>query len=186
MKKKILTLGLVAALSATAAIGGTLAYFTDTATPVNNVFTVGNVKIKIEEDNWVEANAKDVYPGQTLAKDPKVKNTGKNICFIRAKIVNLDQFGTGKEITVDEIGAGWEYNAADGYYYWTAAVDKDSVTGCLFNSITMPTSLDGKEGDAKPITIEAQAVQAQGFSGTTMDAATLQTWFETCFGTGNN
>ena len=64
MKKKILTLGLVAALSATAAIGGTLAYFTDTAEKVDNVFTVGNVKIQIAEENWNAENAKNVYPGQ--------------------------------------------------------------------------------------------------------------------------
>ena len=184
MKKKILTLGLVAALSATAAIGGTLAYFTDTAEKVDNVFTVGNVKIQIAEEHWNAENAKDVFPGQTLAKDPKVKNKGNNSCFIRAKISNLDQFGTGKEITVDAIGTGWEYK--DGYYYWTAVVEKDSETGCLFNSITMPTSLDGKETEVKPITIEAEAVQAQGFSGATMDAATLETWFGTCFGTSNN
>ena len=184
MKKKILTLGLVAALSATAAIGGTLAYFTDT-TDAKNTFTVGNVKIEIEEEHWVAKDAEDVFPGQTLAKDPKVKNTGNNSCFIRAKISNLDQFGTDKQITVDAIGTGWEYNAADDYYYWTAVVDKDDETGCLFNFITMPTGLDGKETDVKPITIDAEAVQAQGFSGT-MNAATLQTWFETCFGTGNN
>ena len=184
MKKKILTLGLVAALSATAAIGGTLAYFTDTAAPVENVFTVGNVKIAIEEKNWNAENAKNVFPGQTLAKDPKVKNTGNNSCFIRAKISNLDQFGDGKEITVDAIGDSWEYK--DGYYYWTEVVEKDGATGCLFNSITMPTSLDGSEQEVKPITIEAEAVQAQGFSGATMDAATLKTWFETCFGTSNN
>lgn len=184
MKKKILTLGLVAALSATAAIGGTLAYFTDTAAPVENVFTVGNVKIQIAEEHWNADNAKDVYPGQTLAKDPKVKNTGNNSCFIRAKISNLDQFGTGKEITMDALGRGWEYK--DGYYYWTAVVDKGGETACLFNSITMPTTLDGSEQNVQPITIEAEAVQAQGFSGTTMDAATLKTWFETCFGTSNN
>ncbi len=185
MKKKILTLGLVAALSATAAIGGTLAYFTDTAEKVDNVFTVGNVKIQIEEEHWKPAEANDVFPGQTLTKDPKVKNKGNNSCFIRAKISNLGQFGTGKEIKVDAIGNGWEYNTADDYYYWTAVVNKDGETDCLFNSITMPTSLDGKETEVKPITIEAEAVQSQGFSGT-MDATTLQTWFETCFGTGNN
>ena len=184
MKKKILTLGLVAALSATAAIGGTLAYFTDTAEKVDNVFTVGNVKIQIAEENWNAENAKNVYPGQILEKDPKVKNTGNNRCSIRAKISNLDQFGTGKEIRMDALGRGWEYK--NGYYYWTAVVEKGGETACLFNSITMPETLDGSEQNVKPITIEAEAVQAQGFNGVTMDAATLETWFTTCFGTVNN
>lgn len=48
MKKKILAMCLVAALAATAIIGGTLAYFTDTDTE-DNVFTVGNVKIELIE-----------------------------------------------------------------------------------------------------------------------------------------
>ena len=50
----------------------------------------------------------------------------------------------------------------------------------------MPETLDGSEQNVKPITIEAEAVQAQGFNGVTMDAATLETWFTTCFGTVNN
>ena len=48
MKKKILALCLVVALAATAVIGGTLAYFTDTD-KADNVFTVGGVKIDLIE-----------------------------------------------------------------------------------------------------------------------------------------
>ena len=44
MKKKILTLCLVVALAATAIVGGTLAYFSDTDA-AKNVMTTGNVKI---------------------------------------------------------------------------------------------------------------------------------------------
>lgn len=48
MRKKILVLCLVVALAATAVIGGTLAYFTDTDTE-DNVFTVGGVRIDLIE-----------------------------------------------------------------------------------------------------------------------------------------
>lgn len=51
MKKKILALCLVIALAATAIIGGTLAYFTDTK-DVTNTFTVGNVSIKLIESTY--------------------------------------------------------------------------------------------------------------------------------------
>lgn len=51
MKKKILALCLVLALSATAIIGGTLAYFTDKDEAVNT-FTVGNVKIQLIESTY--------------------------------------------------------------------------------------------------------------------------------------
>lgn len=43
MKKKILSLCLVVALAATAIIGGTLAYFTDTDN-ATNTFTTANVR----------------------------------------------------------------------------------------------------------------------------------------------
>lgn len=49
MKKKFLSLCLVVALSATAVVGGTLAYFTDTD-EAENVFTFGNVDI-IQREN---------------------------------------------------------------------------------------------------------------------------------------
>ena len=48
MKKKILSLCLVAALAATAVIGGTLAYFTDTD-EATNTFTTANVSIQLIE-----------------------------------------------------------------------------------------------------------------------------------------
>jgi len=48
MKKKIVSLCLVVALAATAVIGGTLAYFTDTEDEIN-VFTLGNVVIDLVE-----------------------------------------------------------------------------------------------------------------------------------------
>lgn len=47
-KKKIVTVCLVVALMVTAAIGGSLAYFTDTD-KADNTFTVGNVKITLDE-----------------------------------------------------------------------------------------------------------------------------------------
>lgn len=57
MKKKILALCLVVALAATAVIGGTLAYFTDTE-KATNVMTAGNVDIDLEEYMNTEDGAK--------------------------------------------------------------------------------------------------------------------------------
>ena len=74
MKKKLLALVLVVALAATAVIGGTLAYFTDTDAKVN-VFTVGNVDITLNE-TFDKDNAK-LYPGDENAI-PKVINVTNN------------------------------------------------------------------------------------------------------------
>ena len=80
MKKKILSICLVAVIAVMAIAGASLAYFTaeDSA---ENVFTVGNVAIDLAEPNWEttgKVEAEDVYPGEPLAKDPTVTNTGKN------------------------------------------------------------------------------------------------------------
>ena len=70
MKKKIFSLCLVVALVATAVIGGTLAYFTDTTESKVNEFTVGNVKIDLTEPKW-EGDA-TLMPGKSYAKDPTI------------------------------------------------------------------------------------------------------------------
>lgn len=49
MKKKIFALCLIVVLAAIAVVGGTLAYFTDTEDEIN-VFTLGNVKIDLVEE----------------------------------------------------------------------------------------------------------------------------------------
>ncbi len=78
MKKKILSLVLVAVL-ALAAIGGTLAYFTDTD-EVQNEFTMGKVKIDLWETN-PETNEKEqegiefdapIVPGHNFDKNPSI------------------------------------------------------------------------------------------------------------------
>lgn len=61
-KRKILTLALTIAMAAILAIGGTLAYFTDNDSETN-VFTVGNVTIKLIEE---ERTKKD---GETVLDD---------------------------------------------------------------------------------------------------------------------
>ena len=56
MKKKIVSLCLVAALAATAIISSSLAYFTNTDKEINT-FTVGDVKIDLIESQYHRVNA---------------------------------------------------------------------------------------------------------------------------------
>lgn len=193
MKKKILTLGLVAALSATAAIGGTLAYFTDTA-DATNTFTVGNVDIKLTEPGWDKVKEdkanENVYPGQILAKDPTVTNNGKNPCFVRVSVSNLDQFGTEGTIAYltgdekDKLGDNWVKKG--NYFYYTKKLVAGDATSPLFEKIEIPTGLtNGKDAEykkvAQDIVVNAEAVQSQGFADTTpITAENLEAWFTTC------
>ena len=70
MKKKIIALCLIVALAATAVIGGTLAYFTDTTEAKVNEFTVGNVKIDLTEPAW-KGDA-TLMPGVVYDKNPTI------------------------------------------------------------------------------------------------------------------
>lgn len=107
MKKKIVSLALVAALAAICIVGASLAYFTDTDNKTNT-FTVGNVKIDlIEQERDGNGGVKDftqdkkLYPivgsaqgekdalGMPTAKNyvdkmVTVKNNGSEAAYIRA------------------------------------------------------------------------------------------------------
>ena len=82
-KKKIVALIMVAALAMTTLIGGTLAYFTD-EDEATNTFTMGNVKIELEE-TFDKENA-ELVPGVDIQKEVKVKNTGHNDAYVRVHI----------------------------------------------------------------------------------------------------
>ena len=87
-KKKILTIALCAALVAALVIGGSIAYFTDTTEQAKNVFTVGNVNIKLDEGKYDKTKPADeafdkntrvlendygtLMPGKFVDKDPTV------------------------------------------------------------------------------------------------------------------
>lgn len=109
MKKKILSICLVAVIAVMAIAGSSLAYFTakDDAT---NVFTIGSVDIELIEstlhradwgngefsDEEIEKDAEGyqdylaeqvIMPGVAVNKMPYVKNTGKSDAFVRIRVM---------------------------------------------------------------------------------------------------
>ena len=94
MKKKIVSICLVVALAATAIVGGTLAYFTDTDSE-ENVFTTGNVDIDLEEV-FDEENAK-LMPGIDIQKEVTVKNVGTENAYVRVHIAYPSMLDSGSE-----------------------------------------------------------------------------------------
>ena len=124
MKKKIVSLALVVALIAIAAVG-TLAYFTDTD-DATNTFTTGNVAIDLteavveadEKGNLVSTGKRQdvldeedtsydygkLYPGQTITKDPTIENLGSEDAYIAAKIIVTDGKGDLEAV----IGTGYQ------------------------------------------------------------------------------
>lgn len=131
-KKRFVAILLCVTLVALAAIGATFAYLTDTKT-VDNTFTMGNVKITLDETNVndptgdrVTSNEYNVYPGAVVTKDPIVHNVGANAAYIRATVnvsnwMNLvgayypdfkytfgqEGYKAALNLLVGELGEGW-------------------------------------------------------------------------------
>lgn len=129
-KKSILMAAIAVMLVAVLVVGGTLAYFTDTKS-ADNTFTVGDVKIKLDESNVNDPNGDrvtsneytDVFPGIQYKKDPIVTNTGKNDAYVRAVVTienGMNWMGLYNEnvwtapqeeafmkLICDKLGAGW-------------------------------------------------------------------------------
>ena len=130
-KKTILVAAIAVMLVAALVVGGTLAYFTDTKS-ADNVFTVGNVAIKLDESNVNDPNGKrvtsneytGVLPGIQYKKDPVVTNTGKNDAYVRAvvtiengmnwlgfyydKTSTFPQVEAFEKLICNTLGDGWE------------------------------------------------------------------------------
>lgn len=190
MKKKITAICLVVALAATAIVGGTLAYFTDTDEK-ENVLTVGNVDITLTEPNWEtegKVDAEDAYPGEPLKKDPTVENVGANPCFVRVRVewdATLGEMEYRTDYVAGQLGEGW-VKGNDGYFYYDGVLDIGETTDALFDQIIVPTDIDNDTTDTEyTVTVSAEAVQAQGAKPSFADVEQMtleeiQAWFATC------
>ena len=100
MKKLILIAASALLVVALVATGVTIAWFTD-AKETTNVFTAGDVSIRLLElnpegeeidvtDHSVQMDYGYVYPGRTVTKNTTVTNIGSENAYIAAEIVILD------------------------------------------------------------------------------------------------
>ena len=192
MKKKIISLCLVAALAVVAIAGTSLAYFTDKDAKTNT-FTLGNVDITLTEDHWAAPTA--AVPDVEYAKDPVVTNIGEKDAWIRVdvtlsdaaaftaaaakhQITDLATIFAGHDETKWTLAGEPVYNNKNdtltySYYYNTVlAVDKS--TEALFTSVTIPAEFDNE--DMKEIVadftidVTAHAIQTADSYNTVADA----------------
>ena len=191
--KKVLAMILVICLAMAIGVGATLAYLKDDAS-VTNVFTVGNVTIELTEPEWEKTGkeeAKEVYGGEALAKDPTVTNVGANPCFVRISVTGLDCLGNAGMITyktdyvLNALGNNWVKHTDD-FFYYTKPLAVGETTDALFDQIVIPTGVTNANGNVEyNIVVNAYAVQAQGAkpSYTAVQAMTVEeiaAWFTTC------
>ena len=93
--KKLITILAIISVIFVVAIGGILAFLTDTDSKTNT-FTIGSIDIDLVESAWDNAAdtnnngvpdfAEGIVPGQTINKDPKIQNIGANDAYVYAKV----------------------------------------------------------------------------------------------------
>jgi len=186
-KKKIAVILASTVLIASLAIGGTLAYLTDSGS-VTNTFTVGNVKIALAEPAWKPAEnpGLGVLPGDVIPKDPTVTATaGNSYMRVKVEIVTDD----GADMTAARAGLimdtieGWDFAPTTGftfvpsplganpntyYYNYNSIFNPASAPATLFTTISIPTDYDSVTIDQMgkyQIIVTAQAIQSDNFDG---------------------
>ena len=191
-KKKTIIAAIVLLL--VAAVGGAIAYFTDTETKTNT-FTVGNVDITLSEPNWstTDSNgnnipdaAENISPGVSVAKDPTITNSSATApAYVYAKVeIPCTSDTTPVEIfTLNSIGSGWTLMtngtctggvATKVYNYGTAsamtALAAGSATPAVFTSVSLNNSITGSEtglSGNKNVAVTGYGVQTNGLTATT-------------------
>lgn len=171
MRKKVALSIAAAAMVGTLAVGGTLAWFTDTET-ATNVVTTGNVDIawyendeKITEDHTGVEYGKDtpVAPGAVLEKQANVKNEGKNDALIRVRVDFTDVDESLKDYLEPVLdSAKWLRNTEDGYFYYNEIVKSGAETENFISSLHILESAGNDIADVTEASIDliAEAVQA--------------------------
>ena len=198
-KSKALLLTLCAVLLVTASVLGTMAFLTSTD-EVKNTFTVGQVKITLDEKDTDDstpnadrdkANAYHLLPGKEYEKDPTVHvNAVSEDSWIFVKVENgiadfeaatSTEEGGYKTIADQIVAKGWTaLDGVTGVYY--KSYDK-STTGAdlvVFENFKMADNANNVDGwgnisaDTTKVTVTAYAVQKDGF--TTASAAWTATF----------
>ena len=128
-RKALVVLSLMMVL-AVAAVGGTIAWLTDSTDAVTNTFTVGNINIDLTETKNLDLK---MVPGNTIVKDPKVTVLeDSEACWLFVKVEKSDNLDSFISYTVDS-----SWTALDGvtgvYYREVPAVTTDTTFSVLAN-----------------------------------------------------
>ena len=185
-KKQLLRAMIACGLVVSVAAGSTVAYLTDAET-ATNTFTVGKVKIDLEEPSYPGNDSdevKNIIPNQEIVKDPQIENTGNNdaLVFIRVEIPQEtftdEDDGTGEQKKQDlfrlkgvsdqwellrtETVVGEDGKAKTSYVYgYKKTLGKDATTDKLFQKVQMKNAVESDlSGNVEDIIVTACAIQA--------------------------
>lgn len=180
------------ALAATLCAGGVVAYLTATDSKTNDLTIAEKLAITVVEPNWdltdedengIPDAAEGILPGQTVAKDPSIRNETNIDSYaimqvqIPTKEVKLgdEENASLRELFIYDINDGWSEHGPSTYdstsamtthtYFYDSVLAGNATTIPLFNEVTLADLVnDQLLGDTeKSIEIIGHAIQALGF-----------------------
>lgn len=147
MKKKIkVILSMILVIVVLVVTGNLLGYLTSQK-QITNVFTLGRVKIELNEANWDASLATNLKPNDSIEKDPAIKNIGRNEAYVYLKVITpivelMDE--SEKPLFNYTTNSGWtELSSIDDCnyqiktYYYNTALNPNSSTTTLFDEVTL-------------------------------------------------
>ena len=152
-KSKALLLTLCAVLLVAASVLGTMAYLTDNKT-VTNTFTVGQVKIKLDEakvdeagnavgTDRVQSNSYKLLPGHTYTKDPMVTVlSGSEPSYVKMTVT----FSKADELDAIFAPTGANLTSIFNGYNLTKWIYKDNTEDATANTRTYEFWYNGTVG----------------------------------------
>ena len=184
-RKALVVLSLMMVL-AVAAVGGTIAWLTDTTETVTNTFTTSDIDITLTETGVTSSdgamvNSYKMVPGYTITKDPTVHvlaNSEK--CYLFVKVEKSTNFNSFLSYTMAD---GWtELPEVAGVYYRTVeskttnqdfAVIKDNTVTVL--STVTKEAMNKLTTDSYP-TLKVTAYATQYMKNNTESFTAADAW----------
>lgn len=159
-RKKIVSAFLILAVCISALImsGNIIAYLSDGDT-VTNTMTIGGNRVELVEDFKPPSK---LEPGVTFTKDVKVKNVGKNECYVRMKAVFTDS-AMGDDCTLDWNTQDYEFMEEDGYYYYKEVLKRGEETPSLFTTVSLSESISEEQIKDFDILVYVETCQTYDF-----------------------
>lgn len=177
MKNKKIAIVACIGLALCFLISGAYAFMTAETEELTNVVTYGNIKIELLEPGWdnledsdadkIPDIAENLSPGETISKDPTIKNVGKNKTYaffeiqIPKKSVDYAD-SNGLPVSADPnnpndlfsytLNNSWtlfnvdesneEYNSY--FYHYVSSVEPQATTTPIFNSVEFIDFIEGQ------------------------------------------
>ena len=171
-------------------VSGIFAYLTDTDT-ANNKFTIGEVKIQLDEGNWDESKAKNLTANAEIVKEPAVTNTGINSAYVflkvtvpKANVTTVADDGTIKHnseeeedsielFTYDVTSTNWveiheqevEYPENNEFveriYFYKKALNNGEKTDNLFDKVKFANVTEGQFDAGEELDVNIEAYAIQ-------------------------